>query len=87
MHEASLMNDLMRKVQSLSESRGGRRVTAVEVRLGAMRHMSPEHFTYHFEQASAGTVAEGASLNIVESDDLDDPAAQGLLLLGIEIEA
>lgn len=86
MHEASLMNDLMRKVRSLSESRGGGRVTAVQVRLGVLSHMSSDHFRHHFEQASAGTIAEGASLHIEESTELDDPNAQGLLLLGIEIE-
>jgi len=87
MHEASLMNDLIRKVLSLSNSRGGGRVTAVQVRLGALSHMSPDHFRHHFDQAAAGTIAEGASLRIEESTDLNDPNAQGLLLLGIEIEA
>ncbi len=87
MHEASLMRDLMNKVSSTAASQGASRVTAVRVWLGALSHMSPAHFEEHFRQASAGTLAEGASLECETSRDIHDPNAQSLLLRSIEVEA
>lgn len=87
MHEASLMRSLMRKIDSLAEAEGASKVTTVRVWLGALSHMSVAHFQEHFEQASKTTVAEGASLEVEESVDIDDPNAQGLLLRSIEVEA
>jgi hydrogenase nickel incorporation protein HypA/HybF len=86
MHEASLMRSLMRKIDSLAAAEGANKVTTVRVWLGALSHMSAAHFQEHFEQASEATIAEGASLEIEESADIDDPNAQGLLLRSIEIE-
>jgi len=86
MHEASLMRSLMRKIDSLANAEGATRVTIVRVWLGALSHMSAGHFHEHFEQASKATLADGASLEIEESTDIDDPNAQDLLLRSIEVE-
>ena len=86
MHEHHLMNDLMRRIGRAAEAHGGERVVAVSVWLGALSHMSPEHFREHFIRASAGSVAEGARLDIAASDDIHDSAAADVLLRGIEIE-
>jgi hydrogenase nickel incorporation protein HypA/HybF len=86
MHEASLMRNLMRKIDSLAAAEGASRVTTVRVWLGALSHMSAAHFQEHFEQASKATVAEGASLEIEESTDIADPGAQDLMLRSIEVE-
>ena len=86
MHEASLMRDLIGKVGSLAEAEDADRVTVVRVWLGALSHMSAEHFQEHFEQASKGTIAQGALLEIEESTDIGDPNAQQLLLRSVEVE-
>lgn len=86
MHEASLMRSLMGKIESLAAAEGASRVASVRVWLGALSHMSAAHFQEHFEQASKATVAEGASLEIEESTDIDDPNAQSLVLRSIEVE-
>jgi hydrogenase nickel incorporation protein HypA/HybF len=86
MHEASLMRSLMRKIESLAEAEGARKVTTVHVWLGALSHMSAAHFQEHFKQASTATAADGASLEIEESTDIADPNAQDLLLRSIEVE-
>ncbi len=85
MHEASLMNDLLRKVLEVSREQKGARVVGVSVKLGALSHMSAGHFREHFAVASHGTVAEGAQLNIQEGSDTDDPMAQQILLESVEI--
>lgn len=87
MHEASLMKDLMGQLTGLAETQGARRIVAIEVWLGALSHMSPEHFQEHFDQAAKGTLAEGAELRATLSDDITDPNAQTILLKGMEVEA
>lgn len=86
MHELSLINNLLGKVDGVVRSHGGRRAVAVEVWLGALSHLSKDRFADYFEQFSRGTVAEGAWLDIELSDDLDDPNAQQVLLKNIEME-
>jgi len=61
-HEHHLMNDLMRRIGRAAEAHGGERVVAVSVWLGALSHMTPDHFREHFEEAAVGTLAEGARL-------------------------
>lgn len=86
MHEAGLMRDLMRKITDLAAAENASRVTGVTVWLGALSHMSPGHFQEHFEQAAAGTLAEGAQIRCVTSADIADPNADGILLRSIETE-
>ncbi len=86
MHEAGLMRDLMHKITDLAAEADARRITGVSVWLGAMSHMSPAHFQEHFDQAAAGTLAEGARLTCETSDDITDPNAEAILLRSIETE-
>ncbi|HUO97330.1 MAG TPA: hydrogenase maturation nickel metallochaperone HypA [Rhizomicrobium sp.] len=87
MHEASLMKNLMKQILELAEGEEAKAVTAIQVWLGALSHMSPAHFTEHFEEASAGTIAEGAQLDIVASNDANDPNAQEIILQSISVDA
>ncbi len=86
MHEASLMISLMRRVDDIAETEKAKRVVGVSVWLGALSHMSAAHFTEHFEQAAAGTIAEGARLDITVSDDTSHANAQDILLEDVELE-
>lgn len=86
MHERALMADLMREIEGVARADGASRVTRVSVRLGALSHFTPEHFREHFVDASHGTLAEGAGVEAVLVDDLDDPRAAGVVLESIEVE-
>jgi hydrogenase nickel incorporation protein HypA/HybF len=86
MHEFSLINDLMRKITALAAEQGAQRVVSVKVKLGALCHISPGHFREHFEEAAAGTVADGAKLDVVLNPDPNDPHAQDILLDSVEVE-
>ncbi len=86
MHEAGLMKGLMRRIEEVAEAEGARRVVAVSVWLGALSHMSPQHFAEHFEEVSAGTLAQDARLTATPSDDLHHPNAQDVLLESVELE-
>ena len=86
MHEASLMKNLMGKVEQLAREQRASRVTRIAVKLGALSHFSPDHFREHFEHAAKGTVAEGASLDIELLTDIADPRAQDVILDSAEVE-
>ena len=86
MHEASLMTGLMQRIDDTARAEKARRVVGVSVWLGALSHMSAEHFAEHFEHAAAGTIAEGAELHATVSDDLDHANAQAIMLESVEVE-
>jgi hydrogenase nickel incorporation protein HypA/HybF len=86
MHERALMNDLMREIESRAAAEGATRVTRITVRLGALSHFTPGHFLEHFEDASRGTVAEGAEVASELSTDPTEAGAQGVVLESIDVE-
>ena len=86
MHEMSLMNNLMNQIDAVASREGAERVVAVKVRLGALSHMSPDHFREHFAMASMGGIADSAELDIETSDDQQDPFAMDVVLDVVEIE-
>lgn len=85
MHEFFLVKDIIRKITSFAYEQHASRVTGVIVKLGALSHISPDHFREHFIHASLGTVAEGARLNIEVLTDVTDPQSREVLLESIEV--
>lgn len=86
MHEMSLLSDLMRKILEIAHKENAKKVATVKVKLGALSHLSADHFTEHFLQISEGTLAEGAKLDIEELTDEKDPNAQEIILDSITVE-
>jgi hydrogenase nickel incorporation protein HypA/HybF len=86
MHEASLMKNLMNQILKIAREQGAQSVLRIRVKLGALSHMSPEHFQEHFDQISPGTIAEGAILETIQLTNPRDPLAQDILLESIEVE-
>jgi len=85
-HEKALMDDLMRKLEAEAEAEGGRRVTRIRVRLGALSHFTEAHFREHFEDAARGTLADGAAVEAELRTDPTEPGAQGVVLESIDLE-
>jgi hydrogenase nickel incorporation protein HypA/HybF len=86
MHERALMNDLMAKIEAQAQAEGGKRVTRIRVRLGALSHFTAGHFREHFEDASRGTLAEGAKVDAELRTDPTEDGAQGVVLESIDVE-
>lgn len=86
MHEHSLMQNLMQKIEAIAEQNDAERVTGVKVWLGALSHFSREHFQQHFDVAAKGSRAEGAQLMLELSDDEQHPRAQDVILESIEVD-
>lgn len=85
MHEFSLIKDLIHKIITIAREQDASKVHGVTVRIGALSHISPEHFQEHFVHASHGTVAEGAQLTIKVMPDITDPQSQEVMLENIEV--
>ncbi len=85
MHEFSLIKDLLHKVTSIALERRATRVTGIKVKLGALSHISPDHFREHFIHAARGTIAEDAKLTIEVMTDAGASLSQEVLLEYIEI--
>ena len=86
MHEFSLIKDLMRKIESVARVPHARKVLGVKVKLGALSHISADHFREHFIHASHGTIAEGARLEVETSSDVTDAHAQEIILESVEVD-
>jgi hydrogenase nickel incorporation protein HypA/HybF len=86
MHEARLISDLLHKIEAVAREGKSARVVAVEVWLGALCHISAAHFREHFARGTAGTLAEGAELSLLVSDDPRHPQAQDILLRSVSLE-
>ena len=86
MHELTLFKGILNKIESISRENEGKKIVKMKVKLGALAHISAPHFREHFDQFSKGTAAEGATLEIVEDDDQNDPLAQEIILETVEVE-
>jgi hydrogenase nickel incorporation protein HypA/HybF len=86
MHETALVRDVVHRVEDLARSTGARRVTGAKVWLGALSHLSAEHFREHFTIEAQHTLAAGAVLEIEVSDDPDHPHAQQVRLEGVDLD-
>jgi len=85
MHELSLISDLLKKIEVVAKENDAESVAAVRIKLGALAHISPEHFTEHFRTETKNTITENARLDIEVGDDMNDPNAQDILLLSVDI--
>jgi hydrogenase nickel incorporation protein HypA/HybF len=63
MHELSIAESIVRIAETHAD---GRRVTAVEVRVGALRQVVPSALEFAFELVACGTPVEGATLELQE---------------------
>lgn len=80
------MDNLMKKIFLLADQAGATKITKVTVKLGALSHMSKEHFKEHFDIAAKGTIAEDAKIEAEESHDIHDPHATSVLLRDIDVQ-
>jgi hydrogenase nickel incorporation protein HypA/HybF len=86
MHETALVRDVVHRIDDLARSIGSRRVTGAKVWLGALSHLSAEHFREHFAIEARDTFAAGAILEIEMSADPDDPHAQHVRLESVDLD-
>ncbi|NLP04195.1 MAG: hydrogenase maturation nickel metallochaperone HypA [Fibrobacter sp.] len=64
MHELSIVENLLKVIESAAAENGISRVTGVNLRIGRLRQVVPEMFQFAFDTAKIGTVAESAEVKI-----------------------
>jgi hydrogenase nickel incorporation protein HypA/HybF len=85
-HEQAVMRNLVERVVDVAAAERASAVTRIRVRLGALSHFTPEHFREHFDDASRGTPAEGATVEAQLSPDASAAEAAGVVLESVELE-
>jgi hydrogenase nickel incorporation protein HypA/HybF len=86
MHETALVRDVVRRIDQLARSAGARRVAGAKIWLGALSHLSAEHFREHFVVEARDTLAAETILHIELSDDPNDRHAQHVRLESVDLE-
>jgi hydrogenase nickel incorporation protein HypA/HybF len=84
MHEEAVMRDLLRKIDEVARANGIPRVHRVRIWVGALSHFTESSLRDRWALASAGTVAEGAGLELEVSENRFDPRAQGVVLVSVD---
>jgi hydrogenase nickel incorporation protein HypA/HybF len=87
MYERSSISELLTKIESAVEAKHAQRAVVIKVKLGRQAPMSPDRFQERFQEASKGTVAEGARLEIETIDDWTDPLSLEVVLDRLELES
>lgn len=67
MHEMALTEGVLSVLQDESQRQSFSKVKAVCLEIGALSHVEPDAMRFCFEAVMAGSLAEGARLDIVES--------------------
>jgi hydrogenase nickel incorporation protein HypA/HybF len=66
MHEMALAASLIALVADEVKAAGASRATRIHLDIGALSHVEPQALRFAFDAAAAGSVAEGAALEIDE---------------------
>lgn len=86
MHETALVRDVVRRMVELTQAAGACRVAGAKIWIGALSHLSSEHFGKHFAVEARDTVAAHAALEIEVSDDPNHPHAQHVRLESVDLD-
>ncbi|MDO9073547.1 MAG: hydrogenase maturation nickel metallochaperone HypA [Rubrivivax sp.] len=68
MHEMSLAESVREIVEETARANGARQVSVVRLEIGRLSQVEVDAMRFAFEVVQRGTVAEGARLEIVETD-------------------
>lgn len=68
MHEMSLAESVREIVEDTARANGARRVSVVRLEIGALSQVEVEAMRFAFQVVQRGSVAEGARLEIVETE-------------------
>ncbi len=85
MHEQSLINNLVKKIEQIAVEQSPHRLQRVTVELGPLAHISAAHFREHFQQATANTAFANLDLVIECATDINAPNAQDILLKSVDV--
>ena len=65
MHESGLVEQLIETMQQVARANGGGAIRRAQLGIGELAGFTRQHFEEHFRAASAGTLADGAKLDLM----------------------
>lgn len=68
MHEVGIMESALGMAQQRARQAGAKRITRLVVTIGSLSGVVPESLDFAFRSLSPGSMAEGASLEIISID-------------------
>lgn len=68
MHEMSLAENVLQIIEESARSQNFRRVRSVVLEIGRLSAVEPEAMRFCFDAAMTGSIAEGARLEIIETE-------------------
>lgn len=68
MHEMSLAENVLQIIEESARSQNFRRVRCVVLEIGRLSSVEPDAMRFCFDAAMAGSIADGARLEIVETE-------------------
>jgi hydrogenase nickel incorporation protein HypA/HybF len=72
MHEANLVRQLVRKIDSVARENSVQHVDLVRIEIGSQSHLTSETLRAQFEVLSHDSLAQGAQLDVREVPETDD---------------
>lgn len=87
MHEEAVLRDLRRKLIEVTHAEGDPPVRRVRVWVGALAHVTPDVLRLRWPDVVTGTPAQTAELAVDVSTDPSDPAALGIRLVEVTVDA
>ncbi|NQV04265.1 MAG: hydrogenase maturation nickel metallochaperone HypA, partial [Candidatus Omnitrophica bacterium] len=64
MHEIGIVDDVLSAISArLSSKKEILKIKRVNISIGELEHISPEHFEFHFRERTKGTPLKNAKLN------------------------
>jgi len=85
-HEMTTVRALCTQALEAANASGAAKVTAVNLKIGALSHLSAGHLREHFVAAAADSILEGARLDISIDEDASAVHAQEIELVSLEVE-
>lgn len=67
MHEMSLTEGILQILEDQAKTQAFKRVKAVWLEIGELSHVEPDAMSFCFEAVMQGTIADGATLEIVRT--------------------
>ncbi|HEU4343975.1 MAG TPA: hydrogenase maturation nickel metallochaperone HypA [Candidatus Binatia bacterium] len=85
MHEWRLAHSLVTDITRAAALHDAIKILTVKIRVGPLAGISADHLREQFRVAALGSIAEGASLEIVISDGLNGDEATRVVIESLEV--
>ncbi|MFY9717120.1 MAG: hydrogenase/urease maturation nickel metallochaperone HypA [Thermoplasmata archaeon] len=86
MHENAMLHDLRRKLEEIALRERAERIVRVRLWIGGLSHVTAASVRSRWEETVRGTAAERSTVDMEVSSDLEDPRADGVVLLGVVVD-